>query len=753
MSGPEVAEAPAPRTRLAPMLRRIALFLLVLSGVSLPVVASASGALRLLILVLGMTGFLFWAVSMIFEHRLVVPWGWMPAAGLAVLITGIVSGILSDCPQAALMTVLTWAGYASGFLLAFWAGRGAATRRLIVRALCAIALPIALLGILQYTFMLDQLRAEIEADPAAALRKTGMAEQDYAALLQRTITKRVFSTFVLPNSLAGFLVMLIPPSVVLLVSAKRGARRLLLGGSLAMLLLALFFTFSKGGWLAGGVVLLVFIISRGRVWLARRWRPMLGVALGIGILLAAALASFPRLREHVTATSGRLGPSAAVRLQYWAAGVEMWRSHPVVGVGPGNFKNHYTRHMLVTAEETTHAHNDYVELLAECGPLAAVAYVAFWLFVLTMTLRRQRASTEPWPDTPDLPLLLPMAGVLGIILAALCSPALTAWDSSALNLLGMAVFAALWWLAYWVPGRLEAAARPSTLTAALLLGLLGFVLHSAVDLDLYVEGVAYMAFIAAGLAAASRGRARTFHMSPHGQVCVLLATCVCGLAVLYVASRVSRAGSHRAYAEAVLQSSSDKADARFTAKNSLSEACRLNPYDHEAFARQARVSHLEFRTRRDSRDFDDAFRSWKQAISLNPSFADYHKQFGVLLLEAAGRWPVVLGEYVKEYKVLAATLSVPSPPLDVFVPALVELHIAIERAPTNPAYRLAYGRALWEARLHEDARRQYRTALDLNAQMARGGAPARQRLTDEQVAFLRNELGLTTSGGGAIIPE
>lgn len=736
------------------MLRRIALFLLVMSAVSLPVVAAASPALRLLILVLGMAGAFLWAVAMIFEHRIVLPWGWGPAAGLVVLIVGIVSGILSDCPQAALVTLLTWAGYASGFLLAFWTGKDAEMRRRIVRALCAIALPIAILGILQYAFMLDQLRAEIEMDPTAALRKTGMTERDLPALLQRTIDKRVFSTFVLPNSLAGFLVLLIPPSVLLLVSARRGVPRLLLGGSLAVLLLGLFFTFSKGGWLAGALVLLVFLVSRGRAWLPRRWRPMLGVVLGIGVLFAAALISFPRLMEHVTATSSRLGPSAAVRLQYWAAGVGMWRSHPVFGVGPGNFENHYTRHMSVASEETTHAHNDYVELLAECGPLAAAAYVAFWLIAFTAAIRRRESPVDPEPTSRVPRGLFPTAGVLGVVLAAFCGAALTMWDSSILNLLSVAVFAALWWLAYWLSGRYgEGGGRHSALTVALLFGLLGFVLHSAVDLNLYVEGLAYVAFIAAGLATASWGRARTFHPAPRGQLCVLIATCVCSLAILYVASRASLAGSHRAYADAVLKSSKNPSDALFRADSSLSEACRLNPLDHEAFARQAQVSYLVFRMRHDSRDLDRAFRSWKRAVALNPSFADYHEQFGELLLETARRWPVVLSEYVKEYKALGATFSIPSPALDKFVPALVELRIAVERAPTNPAYHLAYGNGLWDVRLHDEARGQYQAALDLNAAMARDGAPARQRLGDDQLNFLQGRLGLTTSGDGAIIPE
>ncbi len=763
------------RSTLAAALQWGSLFLLVLSAVMLPMItASAAQSLRPLTLGLGITAAFFWTIKMIFDQRVVLPSGWLAYAGAAILGVAVISGIRSDCPQAALVTVLTWLGYAAAFLLALWAGSNEHVRSAIGRAICALALPIAVYGALQYAILLDMTRAEIQADKAGALLKTGSSEQDYEALLQRTKSKRVFSTFALPNNLAGFLLILIPPSIALCVSARRGPARAVTGAAVLAMLVGLFLTFSKGGWLAAAAVLLIFLITKGRLWLARRRMILTAAVLGTVIVCAAAIGLSPDLRHRLTAMRGELGGSARVRAEYWSAGLSMWTSHPILGVGPGNFQNHYMQHKSVAAEDVKTAHNDYVQILAECGPFALLAYAAFWLLLLrpSVPLRgffqlrgREPETQNSKLETQDTPPrgLFTAAGLAGIAAACFLARPL-AVPNFAMHAALVCMFLALWGLAYWATGTKTANAQTTaTLSTGLMFGLLGFLLHSTVDFDLYVDGVGYAALIVAGLLAAPWAPKKTVPLEGSRQVAVLLAVSAAGLALLFVATAISKADSYRNHALRLIRMSltEDRSpeEARIIiteAQNALETACRINPIDHEAFALLAEHSEqtgLLTPGREGLKRLEQAAWAWRRAVTLNPSFAEYHAHLARFFARTSVTHHALIQNHLADYKSKAAALSVPTPPLDTFVPAIVESYLATRCAPTRPQYRINYGQILLLAELPREARNQFQAALERNNAMIRGNAPARQWLTEAELKELKQKLGLTGAQTGAIIQK
>lgn len=805
---PPLASTRPPHPALVPAVRGVSVFLLILSAVMLPLLAgTATDAVRLLVLLLGMAGAFFHLLTLIFERRAILPALPLCLAGAAVLVAGFFSALRSDCPGAALETLLTWLGYAAIFLLAFWTGLDHERKRRVVRALCALALPIAVYGLLQYAVLLDVTRAQIQADKPAALRQTGLSEREYDALLQRTISKRVFSTFALSNSLAAFLILLLPPAVALAASAPTPARKSILAAAVLIMLLGLFFTFSKGGWLVAAVLLAVFLAMRGRRWLALRWRPIVAAAAALVVLLAGALALSPYLRSRMSAMAREAAASRRVRTQYWSAALAMWRSSTFLGVGPGNFKNHYTVYKSITAEETKNAHNDYVQLLAECGPLALAGYLAFWPILLIAARRRPSTSSgrselaEDRPADADVRSLsgLPAPASL-IAAAALCAIAaasilarpLAVTQNTAVNLAAVVAFAALWLLAYWAAGRTAPDTQSDRgLSTALLIGVLGFALHSFVDLDLYVDGVASIAFIAAGLAAAGL-RTRALALDGPRQLVALAVVTVLGLGTFYIASRVSEAGSYRAYAVSLIRHAPPSAATDAEAHAALERACRLNPLDHESFAVLAQASFrsfchppafvpqpadrepqwslnrsfAEFSRRASFRDavpasFDAAVDAWRTARALNPSFGDYAAQFAWLLGVVAPSRPELVLRLAADYRPAAARLGLPSPPPDAYIPALAEAHRATELAPTNPEYHFLYGQLLERANFAAQAKARFRTALDLHESMVRDRAPRRQWLPPDDLKLLAeklaerpaDKLGLTPAAGGAIIPK
>jgi O-Antigen ligase len=67
------------------------------------------------------------------------------------------------------------------------------------------------------------------------------------------------------------------------------------------------------------------------------------------------------------------------RFTLWRAGVKMVAAHPLLGVGPDNFRLAYGAYAgLPFADQRTHSNNMYLEMLAGGGALVGAAF--FWLF-------------------------------------------------------------------------------------------------------------------------------------------------------------------------------------------------------------------------------------------------------------------------------------------------------------------------------------------------------------------------------------
>ena len=74
------------------------------------------------------------------------------------------------------------------------------------------------------------------------------------------------------------------------------------------------------------------------------------------------------------------------RLAHWQAAVNMAEDKPLLGVGLGNYEVLYDRYRLINWREPLgHAHNYYLNILAEAGIPGLFAYLAFWLMIIGLT--------------------------------------------------------------------------------------------------------------------------------------------------------------------------------------------------------------------------------------------------------------------------------------------------------------------------------------------------------------------------------
>jgi O-antigen ligase len=132
------------------------------------------------------------------------------------------------------------------------------------------------------------------------------------------------------------------------------------------------------------------------------------LALAFCAAVALGLLALPdTLQQRVGALGDVVGESAASyedtalrgRASENLAGLEMWRDHPLLGVGPDNFELQYQRYSaeigLDPRPKARSAHNLYLESLAETGLIGAVAFAAVLALALAGGWRaRSRLSGD-----------------------------------------------------------------------------------------------------------------------------------------------------------------------------------------------------------------------------------------------------------------------------------------------------------------------------------------------------------------------
>jgi len=100
------------------------------------------------------------------------------------------------------------------------------------------------------------------------------------------------------------------------------------------------------------------------------------------------------------------------RLTLWRIGGQMLLEHPVLGIGPDNFRVTYGRHLSLSQWDTrVNSNNTYVELFACTGLLGGLTFL--WLAWQTIASPGRALGSSP---TADLPLL---AGATASVLAFL----------------------------------------------------------------------------------------------------------------------------------------------------------------------------------------------------------------------------------------------------------------------------------------------------------------------------------------------
>jgi O-antigen ligase len=195
---------------------------------------------------------------------------------------------------------------------------------------------------------------------------------------------RASGTYISPNNLAGFLEMLLPLTLAgVLVARIKPVPRILLGYAALVILVGMAVTFSRGGWVAAAVALLVLL---GILIFHRNHRLpailLLVVLAGGGTVFVAKYLSKTVSYVRRVGTSGGASESSVeldfpVRRDIWIAAGQMWRDHFWWGVGPAHYDYRFREYRPESIQlSPDRVHNDYLNLLADWGAAGGMIVLA-----------------------------------------------------------------------------------------------------------------------------------------------------------------------------------------------------------------------------------------------------------------------------------------------------------------------------------------------------------------------------------------
>lgn len=177
-----------------------------------------------------------------------------------------------------------------------------------------------------------------------------------------------------PNDFAQLLVSVIPLTFVLWREGKTARNLILVIAPAAMMIYGVFLTHSRGALLA----LVAIVIAAGRRKLGTVWSLVIG-----GVVFAGASALNFTGGRDISAEAG------ADRTSLWSQGLEVFKAHPLFGVGFGRLGDYTDVHLT--------AHNSLVVCAAELGLFGLISWCLFLLPSIrdAIALASPASVTEP----------------------------------------------------------------------------------------------------------------------------------------------------------------------------------------------------------------------------------------------------------------------------------------------------------------------------------------------------------------------
>jgi O-antigen ligase len=154
--------------------------------------------------------------------------------------------------------------------------------------------------------------------------------------------------------------------------------------------LAICLTGSRGSFISAAIALLMFPLSLGSFSRAQK---KFG-ALALVVVLASGIAIVPRATwDRIGSIEGEISEGTLTKRTYiWAAGMDVFREHPLLGVGAGAFGASVYNKLDVPYV----AHNSYLSVLVEMGLIGELLFIALLAALVHAAMVLPKLESRAW---------------------------------------------------------------------------------------------------------------------------------------------------------------------------------------------------------------------------------------------------------------------------------------------------------------------------------------------------------------------
>src|SRR4030066_66468 len=228
---------------------------------------------------------------------------------------------------------------------------------------------------------------------------------------QSLFGQRIYSLFGDPNNFAGFLNTVFPfflCSAIYFAKLKQAKRFFWFLLATLTVFFVFIMTLSRSGWLGLSIGLLVVAwYKRAQIFRSANWKYFL-VALIVIVVFFAQIYQY--LYFIISARLEEM-ESRGIHLYLIKSAFSMFLSHPLTGVGIGNFGEAYGKYFK-PGYEYYNAHSAFLTILSETGIIGFIIYTSFYIFIFRQILLFFRNSSGYHKEAIGLGLLSGFCGLM-----------------------------------------------------------------------------------------------------------------------------------------------------------------------------------------------------------------------------------------------------------------------------------------------------------------------------------------------------
>ena len=192
---------------------------------------------------------------------------------------------------------------------------------------------------------------------------------------------RVFSTWQNPNLLGGYFDLMLGLMAGMFLLIKHKIVRIVIAVLFCLTAFCLTLTYARGACLSIALVIFVYSILYNR--------KVLLALIGLAVIL---LLSDATLVDRMTSIFTKMDTSSEMRLAFWESTIAMILDHPLLGIGWGSYfmvYPNYDYYMQGNFIKIVHAHNMYLNFMAEIGLFGVASYMVCFFGVIYKAFKAQ----------------------------------------------------------------------------------------------------------------------------------------------------------------------------------------------------------------------------------------------------------------------------------------------------------------------------------------------------------------------------